>query len=428
MLAFLVVVYFSLYYLRPTEWVPGIIGIPLLKMVGGVSLLYLLGGAISRRFPNVIIGQTERMMFGLLGAIILSHLSHFYISGAINSINGFVPTTTGFFLTICFIDSRQRLRLFIFLIIALSTILAFEGWLQFNYGFSHGGLAPLYEDLPLPTGETLQSPRIRWYGVFNDPNDLGLALVLAVPFLLDMLLRRQLILPLTSLPLISIAIYYTNSRGTILAGLVAIGSYFVIRYRSVSGALAGGLLAVVLFLFGPSRMSSVSAAEESAHGRIDAWYEAFQMFKANPLFGVGQGMFTDYHFLTAHNSFVLVFAELGFVGLFFFTGFFYFPYHWLWGNILKKGSKPLSNEEIGLVSAAYASLTGMAAAMFFLSRSYILLPFMIVALVSALSRLKDFDYKHADDNFSTRPHHFRNIMVITILQIVGINIVVKLLL
>ncbi len=428
MLSCLVVIYYSLYYLRPTEWVPGIIGTPLLKVLGGISLIYLFCGAISRRHPNIINGQTERMMFGFSGAIALSHLSHFYVGGAINSIIGFVPTLTGFFLTICLIDSRQRLRFFIILIIVLSTFLAYEGWLQFNTGFSHGGLAPIYENITLPNGETLLAPRIRWHGVFNDPNDLGLVLVLVVPFLLDMLLRCQFILPLLSLPLISFAIYHTNSRGTVLAGLVAIGSYFIFRYRSAYGAIAGGLIAVALFLLGPSRMSSVSATEGSAYGRIEAWHEAFQMFKANSFFGIGQGMFTDYHALTAHNSFVLVFAELGFVGLFFFTSIFYFPYHWLWGNFFNKGNMLLSNEDIGLVSAAYAGLTGMIAAMFFISRSYIPLPFMMVALVSALSRLKDFNPQHANDHFLARSHHFRNIMIITILQVIGINIVVKLLL
>jgi hypothetical protein len=38
------------------------------------------------------------------------------------------------------------------------------------------------------------------------------------------------------------------------------------------------------------------------------------MFKSAPLFGVGFGRFTDFHDITAHNSFVLCLAELGLVG------------------------------------------------------------------------------------------------------------------
>ncbi len=426
MLFILLVIYLILYYIRPAEWVPGIIGSPILMVVGVISILYLGFGVISRRFNNVINGHTERMMFGYFAAMVLSHLSHFYIGGAINSLNFFLPTITGFFLIICYIDSPKRLKFFLLLLITLTTLLAYEGWLQHSTGFSHGGLGPHIENKELLDGQIIQLPRIRWYGVFNDPNDLGLALLLVVPFLLDMLLNRRFILPVLSLPLVISAIYYTNSRGTVLAAIVAIGSYFVIRHRSLFSAMVGVALALLLFLFGPSRMSTISSSEASAYGRIEAWYEAYQMFKDSPLFGVGQGMFTDFHFLTAHNSFVLVMAELGFVGLFFFSGLFYFPYHWLWKNILKNGGIQLSRNDIGLVSAAYASLTGMLAAMFFLSRAYVLLPFMQVALVVALTRV--IDQSAQSSSFETvPPKHFKNIFIITVLQIICINFVVKLL-
>ncbi len=375
----------------------------------------------------MLTGRAERMMFGFAAAIVLSHVSHVYVGGAINSINLFLPSITGFFLIICFVDSRKRTNTLILLLIILTTFLAYEGWLQSTTGFSHGGLEPIFENKTTVDDESVKMPRIRWYGVFNDPNDLGLALVLAVPFLLNMLLQRRFILPLVTLPVISISMYYTNSRGTVLAGLVAIGSYLVVRYRSVYGALAGGSFAIILFLFGPSRMSSVSASEESAYGRIEAWYAAYQMFKANPLFGAGQGSFLDFHHLTAHNSFVLVMAELGFTGLFFFTGLFYFPYYWLWNNILKKGGMQLVPEDIGLVCAVFSSLTGMLASMFFISRSYILLPFMLVALVTGVTRVIDLGVQNVAAQSAEKPKHFRNIFILTILQIVGINIVVKLL-
>ena len=96
------------------------------------------------------------------------------------------------------------------------------------------------------------------------------------------------------------------------------------------GVVLGLILAVFGMTFGPSRMSNMSAAEESANGRLDAWYAGFQMFKDNPLFGVGQGMFTDYHYLTAHNSYMLVLSELGFFGSIFFMGFFLVAFQWGW--------------------------------------------------------------------------------------------------
>ncbi len=426
MLTFLIILYMFLYYLRPTEWVPGIIGAPLLMVIGVVSLLILGFGAVSRKFPNIFTGQIEKTMFGLTAAVLLSHISHGYIGGAIDSFNKFLPTITGFLLVISYINSRQRLKLFIMLILGLTLFLAYEGWLQHTTGFAHGSLEALIENKEQLEGSSIKVTRIRWYGVFNDPNDLGLALVLVIPFLLNMLLQRNYMLPLLALPTIITAIYYTNSRGTILAGLVGISSYFVIKYRSTKGVMIGIVFASALFLLGPSRMSSISAAEESAYGRIEAWYEAYQMFKSNPLFGVGYGAFTDYHDLTAHNSFVLVMAELGFTGLFFFIGLFYFAYYWLWQNIMKNKSGQIYGVDLGLISAAYASLTGMMTSMFFLSRAYILLPFMMLALVISITRIIEQDIPSKDLKIIEPPRHIRNILILSVLQIIAVYILVKL--
>ena len=125
----------------------------------------------------------------------------------------------------------------------------------------------------------------------------------------------------------------------------------------------------------------MSASEGSAYGRFEAWYEGFQMFKQSPLFGVGLGMFTDYHELTAHNSFVLVMAELGLFGLFFFTGLFWLPIKELKFALWGAGRSTLAKEEIALLSALAASLAAVMTAMFFLSRSYILVPYMLIALI-----------------------------------------------
>ena len=73
-------------------------------------------------------------------------------------------------------------------------------------------------------------------------------------------------------------------------------------------------------------MAQISNGDDSAYGRVEAWYEGIQMFKSSPVFGVGKGMFTDFNNLTAHNSYMLVLAELGFVGSIFFLGLFFYRY------------------------------------------------------------------------------------------------------
>ena len=56
---------------------------------------------------------------------------------------------------------------------------------------------------------------------------------------------------------------------------------------------------------------AISSKEQSAAERIEAWSVGLELLKWRPLFGAGYGNFTDHHHLTAHNSFVLCFAELG---------------------------------------------------------------------------------------------------------------------
>jgi O-antigen ligase len=49
--------------------------------------------------------------------------------------------------------------------------------------------------------------------------------------------------------------------------------------------------------------------------RYEAWGVGLDMFHHSPIFGVGARQFVEHHFLTAHNSYVLTLAELGFPGM-----------------------------------------------------------------------------------------------------------------
>lgn len=359
-------------------------------------------------------------------AIIFSHLSHGYVGGALESFKSFFPIIVGYFLIFTAIENREKMNIFIILLVLLTAFLAFEGVLQHSTGSSHGGMNALVEQKLTADGGMAVVPRIRWYGVFNDPNDLGLALVVVVPFLLNMALNRKYLLPVLCFPLIAVATYYTNSRGSMLAAFASIVAYFVIRYRSVKGTAVGLFLAAVAIVFGPSRLAQISATEESAYGRIEAWYQGYQMFKSSPFFGVGQGMFTDFHSITAHNSFVLVMAELGIVGTFFFTGMFYYSFNRIWQDVFCSNECNLSEEDIGILSSVFGSLFGLLTAMFFLSRAYMLVPFMFLALSTVTARLCCYNGTSGQVlSPPRRAYHLRNIALLSVLQIVFINLVLK---
>lgn len=424
MLFYLLCLYVSLYYVRPFEWYGPLRGLPIFSVLGMICLLALFYCWATDKI-RLFAYKTDYMMVGFVLAMIMSHLSHGYFGGAVDSVTQFLPSLVGYFLIAHGLDSRQKIDRFVLLLIVLTTYLGYEAWLQHAQGFSHGGLEPLYQYFTNEEGIREALPRVRWYGVFNDPNDLGLALVVAVPFLIQRLFEKKFLLAAVCLPVLLYGIYLTNSRGAMLALLAAIFTFFVLYYRSKKGMILGLILAGVIVVLGPSRMAEISAGESSAYGRLEAWYEGFQMFKSAPLFGVGKGMFTDYHYLTAHNSYMLVLAELGLMGTVFFTGLFYFPLQWAYSKLrFSQGNVFCNTVNKNCITPIYAALVGTMITMFFLSRAYVLVPFMFVGLQMAESR-NDFDDKSENTSNSK---HWKKIFVIVAIEIIFFNLFIKLLL
>src|SRR5207245_2630176 len=77
-----------------------------------------------------------------------------------------------------------------------------------------------------------------------------------------------------------------------------------------AGLIAGAVIAMPLMMLGGR---SGEKADESTELRFEAWDAGLRMFKQSPVFGTGHKHFTDFFFITAHNSYVLTLAELGIV-------------------------------------------------------------------------------------------------------------------
>ncbi len=102
------------------------------------------------------------------------------------------------------------------------------------------------------------------------------------------------------------------------------------------------------------------------------------MLKSHPTFGVGAGNFTDHHpALTAHNSFVLCFAELGLVGYFIWVALLVLTYKGL-GQAVKDLPPPA--EEHRYAALLRSSLVGFLTCAWFLSRTYQPALYFILAL------------------------------------------------
>ncbi len=82
----------------------------------------------------------------------------------------FGKTIVLYFLVVNIVNSERRFKIVITLLIILTTLLAIHGIYQHNTGLGWAG-------------QTMDKDgRIKWIGIFNDSNDLALALIIIVPF------------------------------------------------------------------------------------------------------------------------------------------------------------------------------------------------------------------------------------------------------
>ena len=344
--------------------------------------------------------------------LLLSHVFNGWLGGAIEQVGKFAPVVLAFMVFANGLDRRSRILKSMAIFALCAAVLAVHGIEQQQTGVGWTGI------------ELSQGTRIQYVGIFNDPNDLGLLFVSCVPmaaFLSGrgglMGLRRLFWLTVTGV--LVYGVYLTDSRGALLALLAVMGIYIWQRKGLfVAGAL--GAMAVAVLLALPSRFSEIDAEEESAQGRVESWYEGLQMFQSHPVFGVGPDQYTDYNPLTAHNSFVLILAETGIIGYTLWLAFVVYCFRMMWvgsrpsappvwddsgeddidendfddqadgtrletrdGSVDTAALDATIDEGRAIALTLLLSLAGFFTSAFFLSRSYVIILYLLAALVVA---------------------------------------------
>jgi O-antigen ligase len=184
---------------------------------------------------------------------------------------------------------------------------------------------------------------VRATGTIGDPNELATVLVAGVILggVLFSLLRRSPTLRLAAgagAVVCAAGLFSTFSRGGLVAlAFAALAAMFVggqWRGRAVAVGAVAALSAVLFFgVFAPKQASERITKVDGGTGRTDIWNIGGRMVEAHPIRGVGAGNFQvsavhyvlkpgaiqyDYfidHPKVAHNTYLQVLSELGFVGL-----------------------------------------------------------------------------------------------------------------
>ena len=273
--------------------------------------------------------------------------------------------------------------------------------------------------------------RVRAFGIFGDPNDLALMLVVVLPFLFSKFFQRGAALPsrvlsLCAAVLIIYCIFLTNSRGGWLA-LGAMGVAYIylhLPYKKI-GAVFAVLAFLAIMAVGPSRMGTMSVTGGAGRGRVVSWGYGNWMLKRWPMFGAGKGRFMEFTDMgsTGHSSFVHCWSELGLFGYFFWLGMVLASLKD--GQALSKSASedPEAQELSRLAKAAIASFVGFMSAGFFLSRTYVVPLYIIFGLLAAMRATYELKFGRLKSAFVRRD--WRLVLAVEMVSIVGIYVLMR---
>jgi O-antigen ligase len=387
--------YITVIYIRPAEIFPSWATFPFVDVLSVITAIIAVFsvGAKPRALLNV---PHDKLILAFWALITLSGVTVWFwlmYEGWLQ----FMPVIFCYFLIRLAVQTKRQLTGLVYLLIFMNVFLAVNGIVQYHTGIGLG-------EVPM----TLD--RIYGTGIFNDPNDLGMTFVMAVPFVMMLIGRRDTgialrLLFVLVLGILLVALYYTNSRGAVVGLSAAMICYSFLNFRRARAWFVAPILLGIIAVAAPSRAGEIGFEESSAQTRIQSWAEGWAMLKSNPAIGVGYNQYTEYTSSVAHNSFVHTFAELGLAGGACFVGMFY----WFFKGLKSKPGEP--REFRAWKSAMTTSGVGTLACVWFLSRQYVPPLYIMLALGASGALL----YNIVDGNaIRTRRRDVVNIGALTI--------------
>lgn len=371
---------------RPQEWLfPWMFGWPILDIVVCLALLFLMVEYNEGRIRPVRNTPQIWLLLGLWLSAPISHMAHTYLAGMLDSIIPIFKICFFSLLLIMVMDRTPRLRFAVWLFIVMSCTMGVHAQMQERIGYGFAGAFPLY--VP-PIGDNPAYWRTQFFGIFGDPNDLAQFLITCIPLSFVLFRRRNfftfLIGCLISWFLID-SMLTTGSRGGFvgLMAIVAAQVLVLLPHRAFTPLLLMGLLgALALCPF------AGFALDASAHNRVVFWGLGTEMFKRNPVFGIGYDMFwiVTAQSKAAHNAFVKCYTELGTFG------------YWFWFGLIQLGIigahrvrgalKRTGNPEAGwlyrFAGQCIVAMVGFCGSAYFLSRTFVFPLFFLMAMLAVL--------------------------------------------
>lgn len=391
-MGYLILILTTLVYLiRPAEWIPALYFNWNMLLIG-LGMLVMFISALDRNKKNTY-DRSSVFLVWFIVSMILSNVFNGQFGTISSYFSQMLFTLIVFSLAQITISKAKQVDNFILIIILAILFICYQCYLQISIGANWGGLEPLSRGLissiDVDTGmSTERELQVIWFGVLQDPNDLGMLLIAFIPYIFNRIFYQKISFFkksfwLISLLIIGYTVILTNSRGSMLSLMGGLAFFYIIKKRSVTGYVLAIIIALALLALAPSRMSELGSGDHSAMGRIYAWILALELLAMNPIFGIGATHFLDFHGLTTHNSYVLAMVENGVIGFIGYFSLIALSVYTMIKVAYNNDNKAVSTEIIALVSG----MVGILISIFFISRTYVLLPYLYIAIMMAYIRV-----------------------------------------
>jgi hypothetical protein len=423
----------AMLFIRPSELLPELGDFELYRYVIVACLFVSLPVVVQQVFARVAgVPPVAGCVIGLFPAVILSHVSHGNGEEALEQGIEFFKVLIYFLLLIGLITTTTRLRQLLYWLGLFCAVLTVVAVLRYHTDLSKPepppppppptadanadakqkkahGTAVIEKVRDPKTDELVDVPRMCGTGIFNDPNDLALVLITAIPLCLYWLTdpQRKALRPvwIGLILLFGYALMLTHSRGGLLALMAGLAVLLHMRYGGAKTVMLGMLLLPALLAVFAGRMTSISASEGTGQSRIQLWSDGLVFFQQAPLFGIGMDGYRLVATHVAHNSYIHCYAELGILGGTLFVGAFYFAVHGLYRLRVQPAAVPTSTEAYNNPTPAeerpvadpelerlhpylMAMIVAYAVGIAFLSRSYIVPTYLLLGLAVVYLRLR----------------------------------------
>jgi putative inorganic carbon (hco3(-)) transporter len=373
----LVLIYIALNLLSPADMIPALAPFHPILILALLNLPF----ALMSRFQAPEVGKLRTQLVLVLlffGFACVALIPHRLYGANLTTVEQMGPNVLAYFLGIIHFRSPQRLRFVRAMLVFLVLFVLFNALMEYPFARASGVDTPYV--MAQGTFVTTMELRIRGLGMLHDPNTYGQFVLLILPLLFiaksDAGLGVGWFAALPTSALFLLAVYLTGSRGAILGMAVLVGLLLVRRLKTTGAVIATVVGGLALLTVNAYKTRSISLS--GGMDRLAIWSDGLSYLKQSPLWGIGPRAFMDRYGMTAHNSFLLVAAELGMIGYFLWMSMIVVTLIQLnrIPQVVGKSDPSLVRWAVGL----RISLGGYLFTSFFLSRAYELPLFMLLGM------------------------------------------------